>query len=216
MGKPSRLAADQLDTLARLSALPELRNFYLAGGSALAVHLGHRTSRDLDLFSLAPEVDFDTVRATLVTSLPDAEVISITDASLHLRVGETPLDVVRYPYALLEPPRTGPSSFPIAGLLDLSTMKLAAAARRGIRRDFWDLHELFTRGGLGLGHALDAYVARFGVRESDLYHVLRALTYFDDARREHVFPQGLDEAHWRTIESFFTRVVPAELSRRAR
>ena len=37
--------------LKNLSVLPELQNFYLAGGTALALQLGHRKSEDLDFFT---------------------------------------------------------------------------------------------------------------------------------------------------------------------
>jgi len=64
-------------------------------------------------------------------------------------------------------------------------MKLAAIARRGIRRDFWDLHAL-VESGIALRDAAAGYLRRFGVAETDLYPVLKALTYFDDADREPV------------------------------
>ncbi len=214
MGERSYLADDQLRTLARLSAMPQLAGFYLAGGSAVAVHLRHRRSRDLDLFSLAPDANLEAVRAALLAGLADAQVVSATDASLHLRVGSTPLDVVRYPYPLLESPSLGPSNFPVAGLIDLSTMKLSAVSRRGIRRDFWDLHSMITGGGVTLTSALEAYVKRFGVGESDLYHVLRSLTYFDDAEKETVLPEGLDASGWEMLKAFFRRAAPEALAQR--
>ena len=42
-------AADE--TIRRLSAMEPIKNFYLAGGTGLAPHIGHRRSVDLDLFS---------------------------------------------------------------------------------------------------------------------------------------------------------------------
>ena len=72
-------------------------------------------------------------------------------------------------------------------------MKLSAAARRGIRRDFWDLYVMFERGTPTLQQALDDYRRRYGVSESDLYHVLKALTYFADADAEALYPLGLTE-----------------------
>jgi hypothetical protein len=53
-----------------------------------------------------------------------------------------------------------------------------AIARRDIRRDFWELYELLTKGGLNLSRSLDDYVLRFSVQEGDVYHVLRALAVF--------------------------------------
>ena len=92
-------------------------------------------------------------------------------------------------------------------------MKLAAAARRGIRRDFWDLHEMLTRGALSLDKALQSYVRRFTVRQSDVYHVLRSLTYFEDAEADPLLPTGLSEENWAHIKEWFTTSVPQLLKR---
>ncbi len=215
MGDSPKLADEQLATLARLTALPAIRGFYLAGGTAVAAHIGHRLSRDLDLFSIAADADLDAVRAALVASLPDVEVIAVTDVALHLRTAQTPIDVVRYSYPPLEPPTPGPAGFPLASIPDLATMKLAAVARRGIRRDFWDLHALFISTKLTLGEALDAYSRRFGVTQSGVYHVLRALVYFDDAEREATPPAGLTTEKWSAIKSWFRVHAPEELRRRS-
>jgi hypothetical protein len=59
-----------------------------------------------------------------LAELPDTEVTSMTDAALRLRVGGVPVDIVRYPYALLQPAGEGPDRFPIASLEDLATMTL--------------------------------------------------------------------------------------------
>ena len=40
-----------LELIPKLQALPALREFYLVGGTALALQLGHRNSIDIDLFS---------------------------------------------------------------------------------------------------------------------------------------------------------------------
>ncbi len=199
MGQPVGLAEGQQRTLERLRPLLAGDHLYLAGGTAVAHHLGHRRSLDLD-----------RVRARLVSGLPDLKVLSITDATLRVRIAETPVDIVSYPYPPLEHLGLGPAGFPIAGRLDLATMKLTAIARRGIRRDFWDLHAL-VQSGISLEDAAGAYHRRFGVAEADLYHVLRALTYFEDGDREAVFPLGLDQKQWETIKAYFRAEAPKVL-----
>jgi hypothetical protein len=106
----------------------------------------------------------------------------------------------------IEPPGDV-SGLGLAGLRDLAAMKLAAISRRGLRRDFWDLREV-VRSGLTLRECGDAYLQRFGVREADLYHVLRALTYFADAEKDPVFPAGLDASGWDAIKAFFLTEAP--------
>lgn len=211
MGKATGVAKEQSRALGRLKGVPGIERFYLAGGTAVAVHLHHRRSLDLDLFSVSGDVDLVALAEALRVAVPDLQVISMTDAALRVRVGEVPVDIVRYPYAPLDAPAPGPEEFPTAGVRDLAAMKLAAIARRGLRRDFWDLFAL-AEGGLSLRDAAAAYVAKFGVTEADLYHVLRSLTYFEDAEKDPVYPRGLTEANWERMKSFFLAEAPELLT----
>lgn len=212
MGKTPELAQEQRRALAGLRRVAALRSFYLAGGVGVAFHLRHRQSRDLDLFSATARADLEAVSDELA-ALPDLVVVASTDAALKVRLGQVAIDIVRYPYPPLKKPSAGPEGFPVAALLDLAAMKLAAIASRGIRRDFWDLHEILTRSRITLDRALDAYTNRFGVKKADLYHVLRALTYFDDAEREPA-PKGLTGKHWRIIKAYFLEQAPKALRKR--
>ncbi len=202
MADTTELADEQRRALDRLRSLADDLGLYLAGGTAIALQLHHRVSRDLDLFSREPTFDLEVARSRLI-DLADAEVMSITDTALRMRIGNVPIDVVRYPYPLLDATCQGPDQFPLASLRDLATMKLSAVARRGIRRDFWDLHAICQNGRVSLELALDSYVRRYGVRESNLYHVLRALTYFVDAEADPLLPDGLTLEHWAVMKSWF-------------
>lgn len=93
--------------------------------------------------------------------------------------------------------------FSLVGVLDLSVMKLAAIARRGLRRDFWDLFVLTHQGGVGLDEVLKAYRKRYRTSASDAYHLIRALAYFEDAERDDPRLIGLTVAEWKVIRAFF-------------
>ena len=211
MGRSKGISAAQRRTLARLSELAALRAFYLAGGTAIAAHLGHRRSLDLDIFSRFPKADLDRARDAILETAGDAAVISSTGAAVRLLVDGAPVDLVCYPYAPLVSPTAGPGDFPLASLLDLATMKLSAIARRGLRRDFWDLHAIVIDGGIPLESAARAYVKRFGVKESDLYAVLRSLTYYVDAEADVLWPAGLSPRRWAKIRAYFEKNAPALL-----
>jgi hypothetical protein len=213
MANVSELEEDQRRALDRVGPLAEELGLYLAGGTALGFHLGHRVSHDVDLFSLGAELDLERVRRAFA-ALPDFEVNAITDAALRCQVGGVPIDIVRYPYPLLNSTGAGPSGIRTASLEDLATMKLSAASRRGIRRDFWDLYEMFSRSTPSLPQALQDYVRRFGVHESDLYHVLKALTYFGDAEADAIMPLGLTTEKWEQIKAWLVQNVREALSAR--
>lgn len=213
MADVDELEADQRRALDCVAPLTHQLGLYLAGGTALAFHLHHRYSRDVDFFSFQPQLDLEQVRSSLV-ALTDVEVDSMTDATLRVRVAGVPVDIVRYPYPLLNPPLEGPAGVPVAQLQDLATMKLSAAARRGIRRDFWDLYVMFQRATPTLDQALEDYKRRYGVNESDVYHVLKALTYFADAESEAIYPRGLTEDKWQEIKQGITAEVRRTLRSR--
>ncbi len=208
MANVDPLQSEQLRALGSLSRLTSLEGYYLGGGTAVAFHLRHRTSRDLDLFGEPGAADLERVRAEVMATLDDAEVVAFTDVAMHLKTSAGAIDIVAYPYALLETANAGPAGFPVAGLLDLATMKLAAVSKRGVTRDFWDLYEILNHKDTTLNKALEAYLNRFGKRESDLYHVIRSLTYFADAENETVLPSGMTVELWKRIKNFFTANVP--------
>ena len=210
MAEPTGLSSEQIRALATLKGVAERSRFYLACGTAVAVHLRHRRSLDLDLFSHEPGVDLGDFQAKLVTLLGSAEVVAATDVSFTLRQGDLAIDVVRYPYRPLDAPSPGPEGFPVAGLRDLAAMKLSAIAKRGIKRDFWDL--LVEASPIELNAAFYSYVEKFGVSQADLYHVMRSLTDFEDADNEHIFPAGLTPEHRERIKNYFRRTAPARLA----
>jgi len=219
MAKRSVVSASQHRALAILSELRFVANdLYLAGGVGIAMHLGHRTSIDLDFFSRSAALDLDQVQTTITESVKEVavEVIGRSDATLHMRFGGADLDIVRYPYPLLVKPHKHEPGIYLAGLRDLAAMKLAAIATRGIRRDFWDLHAILTSGRGTLRRALDDYAHKFGVKQSDLYHTLRGLSWFEDAERDEILPRGLTAKHWSVIRAYFEAAARKEIERRAR
>jgi hypothetical protein len=207
MGKPTGLAQEQDRALGRLSAILGTEDLYLAGGSAIGLHLGHRRSNDLDLFSVTNAVDLAVMRERLLDAAPDVEIVSANDVCLRLRIDAAAVDIVRYRYPPIEAPQPGPHGVPVAGLKDLATMKLATIAGRGLRRDFWDLYEIL-RTGLPIEQAAAAYLARFGLPEPDLYPLSRSLTYFVDAEADPMLTAGLSVRKWGLIKKFFKEHAP--------
>lgn len=189
------------DLLAILGQLPLLRPFYLAGGTALALRLGHRISQDLDLFTDIDTVD-DNLRLGIVQELRKDHTVDVWQDSvmgLVLKVNEQSVSFFSYGYPLLSPAELV-TDVQIAGILDIGLMKLDAIAGRGTRKDFYDLYfiashipldELFARSS-------DKYpqVHGFGMR------VLTALVDFDIADQEDE-PIMLRPVEWDQVKAFF-------------
>ena len=187
-----------LDKLAR--ALPA--GWYLAGGIAVAAHLQHRSSRDLDLFA---DTDPTPLQPTL-EQIPGLVIESRSPGTLYVKIDGIPASLMQYRYPVLEPPaRTPEVEMPVASLLDLGCMKLSAIASRGAARDFWDLHEIAGATSGGLAALVAAFERKYPVE--DVGHVLRSLVYFGDADAAPL-PPGLTKSQWQTIRADFEAWVP--------
>ncbi len=156
-------------------------DLYLAGGTALALLEGHRVSVDLGLFS--PSFDDPEAAQTMVEKVhPDAVMTSISPRTLDLQVQSITVSLFGYSYPLVAPLlRPDNSLLPLASREDIAAMKLAAIASRGSRKDFIDLWLLATR-YWPLSDCLELYRKKFAAR--DVGHVVRSLTYFDNADEE--------------------------------
>ncbi len=73
------------------------RTFYLAGGTAVALHIGHRRSIDFDLFSPL-DLNKSRIKAKL-RSLPfDLKPIFEDYDQLHLLINNVKVSFINYPY----------------------------------------------------------------------------------------------------------------------
>src|SRR4029077_6041728 len=114
---------------------------YLGGGTAIAVHLAHRVSRDLDFFFHRNSVNLDELSASLSAAGPFA-VTEPRPGNLNgvfsaARVQFLHADEVR-PQRVLESP-TQVDGLSIARISDLMAMKLKVVGDRGELRHYFDL-----------------------------------------------------------------------------
>ena len=191
-----------LDLLKKIQALPNMSGMRLVGGTALALHLGHRKSVDLDLFGRFDEhVSF---RYLLMQSghVADGAENGVVQS---LRVDGVKVDFVNYPYLWLQDPVVD-DGVVLAAIPDIAAMKLSAAANRGRKKDFIDI--AFLLDSLCLKEMVELYQRKFLV--SEFSFALRGLTYFDDAEDDPM-PEMLISVTWegvkRKIESHVREFV---------
>ena len=165
-----------LDLLRRLQRLPDLTSTRLVGGTALALHFGHRKSVDLDMFgTFDPIVSYRKLLADAGHSVEGAENGTVQS----LRVNNVKVDLVNYPYPWLDD-AIEEGNIRLAGLRDIAAMKLSAVANRGRKKDFIDVARLLDV--FSLDQMLSLYKEKFSV--SELSFPLRGLMYFDDAEED--------------------------------
>ncbi len=173
---------------------PYLDNFFLVGGTALALQMGHRFSIDLDLFTLE-DFDQDELRYALTTDFP-VRVESTSPSIFITRIDDVKVDFVRFRYGLLFPV-LNVEGVRMLDARDIGPMKLDAIAKRGSKKDFYDLYYLIQY--WPLPQLLDWYDQKF--HHSTLFHIIKSLTYFDDAEDQAdpvVFDHELD---WEQVKS---------------
>ena len=169
----------------------------LMGGTALTIHLRHRISRDLDLFTTF-DFDPELVAARLTDAGPFAAT-SVDEGTLNGVFSKTKVQVLwAKDQTVLEPP------LPVAGLRvgslsDLFATELKVIGDRGELRDYFDVMRIEVDTGRMAEEGLQLLRARFGDQRSEatVEAVVRALGYFDDV----VSDPYLSEAYGPTIES---------------
>lgn len=173
------------------------QQFYLGGGTALAIHLGHRRSVDFDWFTRERLAD----PLYLARDLSDQDIAFVTRdierGTLHGSVSGVQVSFLEYRYPLLQPLVAWPMfGCILASPEDLACMKLSALAQRGAKKDFVDVYALGIK-YCSLSDMLGWYQQKYAV--TDLTHVLYSLAYFDDADRERM-PRMFWDSNWRTIK----------------
>ena len=202
------LTGAQQTVLELLSRIPEVRTFYLAGGTGLALHLGHRRSEDFDFFRASELVPQDLL--TVLREIGEVVVLQEATGTLTVRLRGVATSFFRYDYPLLRPLRESPWRLPLADPDDIAAMKLAAVAGRGSRKDFVDLY-VYAHEIASLQQALAWFHEKYRGLTVDPYHVLRSLTFFDDAESE-TMPHLSIAVTWDEIKAFF-RAEAARLFR---
>jgi hypothetical protein len=189
-------------TLRDLQTLGVLGPCYLAGGTGLALHCGHRRSHDLDFFSLDP-IDPEALIRKMKT-LPAFALASQAPDTVHATVQDTKVSFLAYPYLVLFPCTTF-LGVGVADPRDIACMKLSAIASRGSKRDFVDLYVVAKQ--YGLAQVLAWFRQKYAAVNQSLVHVLKSLTYFEDADREPM-PDLLVPLSFADVKRFFTAEVP--------
>jgi hypothetical protein len=193
------LTEAQQALLELLSRTPEVRTYYLAGGTALALHLGHRRSRDFDFFRAKEFVPQDLLSALRGTT--EVDVLQEGTGTLTAELHGIPVSFFHYDYPLLRSLHESPWGLLVADPDDIAAMKLAAIAGRGSRKDFVDLY-VYVRQIAPLERLFERFHEKYRGINVDPYHLLRSLTFFDDAEAEPM-PDMLKVISWHEMKSFF-------------
>jgi len=196
------LDKNRIDILPKFVELTD--GFYLAGGTALALQLGHRDSIDFDFFTknnFSNEDLFkkikDVFSGFMVIKTQDEKgtLTAIINESIKLSFFEYKYDLVK--------PLIDTDFFKIASIEDIGCMKLSAVVNRYLLKDYvdlyWILHQINLKDLIALNQKK--------YRDLDTNLVLKSLVYFDDVVIEPIIYKNKMEVTFDEIKEFLKESV---------
>ncbi len=183
----------------------ESASWYLAGGTALALQVGHRQSLDLDFF---------TTEAAFSETAVEAELLATGKWSTGFRERGTiygkfmdaKMSLIAYPFFIPSPQILRCGTIRILVPSDIASMKIVAISQRGRKRDFVDLY-WYCNNRESLISVISRAITQYPGQEDNLPHILKSLTYFADAE-EDPMPELLFSITWAAVKKYFQKEVP--------
>lgn len=180
--------------LEKIEKLGFVKNFYLAGGTALAIQFGHRESIDLDFFSREKfsvsdmEKELSLIGKFILSKKDDRTLDGILDG--------VKISFFHYDYDLIYP-LIEFNNIQIADERDIACMKLDAVSSRGSKKDFIDIYFLLEK--YSLSELIDFFERKYKNIEYNKLHILKSLAYFIDAEDEPM-PVMIKNVEWEEVK----------------
>lgn len=182
-----------------LSEQKWISEFYLAGGTAVALLFGHRISNDLDFFT---NQEFNP--HAIISKLDKYgkwEELKTAEDTINGIINGVKISFFKIPYPFIRNPYNF-GNIKIANEIDLGLMKLLAISDRGTKRDFIDLY-ILTGKVVSLADFLELFPEKFGKWKYNLPHVIKSLGYFREAENQKK-PHMYVDLDWETVKKFFS------------
>jgi len=192
----------------RIDSLPSLKSFkddfYLAGGTALALQLGHRDSIDFDFFT-GEDIDTESLFDGIKKVFKDRDIKKVQEEKNTLTVvvdDNIKISFFTYKYPLLGR-LVIEDNLRLASIQDIACMKLSAIVSRSTIKDYVDLYFVLQK--IPLEELLNSVVRKFP--DLDVNLVLKSLVYFDDLVDEDIIFKNNNTVILEDLKKFFREVV---------
>ncbi|MBE0648954.1 MAG: nucleotidyl transferase AbiEii/AbiGii toxin family protein [Bacteroidales bacterium] len=163
-----------LELIKVLQSKSYLKGFHLVGGTALALHFGHRKSIDIDLFS-----NFDFDASGLLEQIHQDfsyQLFSTASNTLKGSIANINVDILAHRYKLLSEPKVN-QGISLLSIPDIIAMKLNAISTSGQRsKDLIDVYYLLNE--YKLGQMLEFYKEKYN--QENVSFILKSLIYFEE------------------------------------
>lgn len=165
------------------------RDFYLAGGTGLALHLHHRQSTDLDFFLHAPFDPQEILDELQSHNLPVA-VLNMSHGTLNALYDSVLVQFLSVEGQSQLSPTSSVDTAEIAAIPDIFAMKLRAVTGRAKLRDYFDLMVIDQQSGYPIEQGISFYLERYhpSVPEQSTMTLILSLGYLDDVVDDETVP----------------------------
>ena len=180
---------------------------YLAGGTALALHFGHRTSYDLDFYtkkSFNPAIIYKKFKE--IFKKEKTSEAEIAEDTLKFKLNITDISFFKYPYPLIKN-FIAYQTVDLASPEDIISMKIEAIIGRGLKRDFVDMY--FAIKKYGAKKVFSFFKEKYPEVFNE-YNCITALTYFDDAEKKEQGRKRIylyDNVEWKDIKKYIEKEI---------
>ncbi len=178
--------------------------WYLAGGTALALQAGHRSSRDLDFFYPTKDFSAEKLLIQFPKKIWTADIVR--EGTIYGNLLGARVSFIAYPFFVARQPLKHFGAVRFLDSRDIAVMKIIAISQRGRKRDFIDLYWYCLRQE-SLGCILQRLPDQYPTVAHDFHHIIKSLTYFDDAEADPM-PKIFFKASWRSVKKFFKTEAP--------
>ena len=170
---PKLIAPETFALIQELQAIPKLENYYLVGGTALTLQIGHRNSIDIDLFT-TDQFEAESILKLLSKKFKTIATLS-RKSTLLAQVNGIKVDFISHPYKIIKP-IIKEENISMLSMEDICAMKLNATNSGQRLKDFIDVYYLLEH--FSIAQMLEFYHEKYPHMNEII--PLRAITFFDD------------------------------------
>ena len=180
-------------------------DWYLAGGTALALSTGHRRSLDLDFFMEKKYFDTEELLRKFLNN-QDWTLIFNRKNTIYGELFKAKVSFIAYPFFIPKQEPIWHGSIKVLQPKDIAVMKITAISQRGRKRDFFDLYWC-AKNIESLEEIIKRLPAQYPAVAHDYHHILKSLVYFEDAESDPE-PEINFDANWKKVKNFFIKEIP--------
>ena len=180
-------------------------DWYLAGGTALALSAGHRKSLDLDFFNTQKNIDNNELLSNFLENKNWDTNLNKKNTIYGELLGAK-VSFIAYPFFVPKQNYLRYGSINVLAPKDVAVMKIIAISQRGRKRDFFDLYWC-VHNVEPLENIILKLKEQYPSVAHGYHHILKSLVYFEDAESDPE-PEIYFDANWKKVKSFFKKEVP--------